>query len=99
MNKINLKKQLTIFGKPCQDEVGNPIFLSESIANCLIQGRSSQPAKMMSICVRLHDTGELDLDDQDLEFLRKSVEGAQNATDLLVASVLKEIEEQVKKAA
>lgn len=97
MNKINLKKPLTVFGKPAHDGSG-PILINEAIANCLIQGRSSNPAKMMSICIRLHDQGKVELDDQDLEFLKNAVNQCQTATDLLIASVLKEIDEQTKKA-
>jgi hypothetical protein len=97
MHKINLKKPLTVFGNPAHDGSG-AILINEAIANCLIQGRTSNPAKNMSICLRLHDQGELELDDHDLEFLKSTINQCQTATDLLIGTVLKEIEEQTKKA-
>lgn len=96
MHKINLKKPLTVFGKPAHDQNG-PILINEAIANGLIQGRSSNPAKMMSICLRLHDQGEVELDDTDLEFLKNAINQCQAVTDLLIATVLDEIGKQTKK--
>lgn len=90
MKKINLKKQLVIFGKPVVDDQG-PIMINESLANLLIQMGSGNAVKMMSICIRLHDSGELELDDTDFEFLKsnvKKLEQKEIGADMLIASVL-----------
>jgi hypothetical protein len=94
MKKINLKKQLLAFGAPCIDQSGNFIMMNQAIASCLIQGNSGNPVKMMSICIRLHDSGILELDAQDLEFLKSNISKCQSATDLLLSATLQEIDEQ-----
>jgi hypothetical protein len=94
MKKINLKKQLLAFGTPCVDQNGSFIMMNQAIANCLIQGNSGNPVKMMSICIRLYDIGILELDEQDLGFLKSNISKCQTATDLLLSATLQEIDEQ-----
>lgn len=94
MKKINLKTQLTAFGKPCNDHIGKPILINEVIANALVQGRSSQPAKMMSIATRLYEKGEVELDQPDVDFLLQAITSSQQITDLVIATTEQMIKEQ-----
>ena len=95
MKKINFKKQLTIFGKPAADEQG-PIMIHESLANCLIQGQSGNPMKMDSICTRIYEKGEVELDQQDLDFLKSAIRSNRIGNDLILSAALSEIENQTK---
>lgn len=90
MKKINLKKPLQIFGQPVHDENG-PILISQAVARLLVQDRSANPIKMTSICLRLHDVGEVELDETDFNFLKNAVENCKIASDMLVAAALNEL--------
>lgn len=95
MKKINFKKPLLVFGKPAADELG-PIMIHESLANCLIQGQSGNPMKMNSICTRIYEKGEVELDDQDFEFLKSAIKSNRIGNDLILSAALSEIEIQTK---
>lgn len=95
MKKVNFKKQVFVFGKPAIGDNG-PLMLHEEIANGLIMGRSSSPSKMMSICLRLYDFGEAELDEADLAFLKTNIESSSELRDFLVATALEEIENQTR---
>ena len=97
MKKLNLKKELrNIAGKIVFDEVGKPLMLHEIVAECLPQGNSGNATKMMSICIRLVERGEVELDDSDIEFFKVAVKNCRTATDLVLAQVHKEIDMQLK---
>lgn len=85
-----------VFGKPAIDDQGNPIFLNDTIASALCQINSGNAAKNMSIALRLHDKGEVELDESDLEFFKSSIKKINNLTDLVIYEVEKEIEAQIK---
>lgn len=91
MKKINLKKPLQMFSQPVHDENG-PVIISQAIARILVQDRSANPIKMTSICLRLHDVGELELDEADFNFLKSSIENCRLASDMLIAAALNELE-------
>jgi len=93
MNKINLKKPLTVFGKPVADKIG-VVMINESLANVLIQGKSDNPMKMMTLCTKLYEQGEIELDDEGVEWLIKNIKASQIASDMLIGTVLSEIKKQ-----
>lgn len=97
MKKINLKKPLMVFGTQCVDQNGKVIMIHEAVANALAQGRSAQPAKSMSIATRLFETGVVELDQPDIDFLLLALNQSGYGTDLLIDTAEKLIKEQTSK--
>lgn len=94
MKKINLNFPLTDLAKNPILENGKPMIISQIIANSLAQSQSENSLKMNSICERLYESGEIELDEADLEFFRKNVEKCPLAADRLRGVVLREIANQ-----
>jgi hypothetical protein len=89
MVNLDFKKQIVVFGVPVTDALG-PVMVNEALANLLIQLSSGNAVKMMSLCIRLHDSGKLELEESDFEFFKRGVRKAEErelGADMLLAQV------------
>ncbi len=73
------------------DEIENSDSVAKLLANALAIGQSDDPVKMMGIALELYQSGEVDLDESDLEKLTNEVKTNKTFTDILKARILTEI--------
>lgn len=93
MHKINFKKPLTSLGRPVVDHQNNPQLVHSEIAFYLNSMNTGNALKNTSICLRIFEKGEIELDQSDLEFLKRNLTGCQTAPDYLIAAALQCLED------
>lgn len=87
MMKLNLDKNLmTLKGEPTNDK------LNDILANMLAMSTTGKPAKMITWAVNLTNNGEIDIDKEDVDFLKDLIINNPNYVNLAKAQLLDEIE-------
>lgn len=89
--KINLNKPLTDLDG---NQINNMTLAKELAVGLSQQSDNPNPLKTWEWCQRLATTGELDLDTQDLEFFKSTIEKARGFTVFFLGQVLQEIAKQ-----
>jgi len=87
--KINLnldKNIVTLKGKPTNEK------LSDVLANILAMSTVGRPAKMITWAVNLTNDGEIEISEDDIEFLEKIIEDNMYTINLAKAQLLDEID-------
>lgn len=85
--KLNLDKNiLNLKGEPMQDK------LSDVLANILAMSTVGKPAKMITWAVNLTNNGEIEVNDDDVELIKKVIENDRFTINLAKAQLLEEIE-------
>lgn len=85
--KLNLDKNLmTLKGEPTNDK------LNDILANMLAMSTTGKPAKMITWAVNLTNNGEIDIDKEDVDFLKDLIINNPNYVNLAKAQLLDEIE-------
>jgi len=85
--KLNLDKNLlNLKGEPMQDK------LSDVLANILAMSTVGKPAKMITWAVNLTNNGEIEINDDDAELIKKVIESDRFTINLAKAQLLEEIE-------
>lgn len=87
MMKLNLDKNLmTLKGEPTNDK------LNDILANMLAMSTTGKPAKMITWAVNLTNNGEIEIDKEDVSFLKDLIINNPNYVNLAKAQLLDEIE-------
>lgn len=85
--KLNLDKNLmTLKGEPTNDK------LNDILANMLAMSTTGKPAKMITWAVNLTNDGEVDINKEDVDFLKDLIINNPNYVNLAKAQLLDEIE-------
>jgi hypothetical protein len=85
--KLNLDKQLlNLKGQPLENK------LDEILADELAMSNVGRPAKMMAWAIKLMNDGEIEVDNDDLKFLKDFVENRSRLINLAKAQLLEEID-------
>ena len=89
--KLNLDKNV-------MDLRGSPVAakLSALLANALATATIGKPAKMITWAVNLTNNGEIEIDNNDAQFLRDFVEKCQTIANIAKFQILDEVERAQK---
>lgn len=85
--KLNLDKNLiNLNGSPFNEK------LSDILANILAMSTIGKPAKMMTWAVNLTNDGEIEIDDNEADFISELIENSPNIANIAKAQIINEIE-------
>ncbi|OZV12363.1 hypothetical protein CIW83_09710 [Tissierella sp. P1] len=89
--KLNLDKNLiNLNGSPFNEK------LSDILANILAMSTVGKPAKMMTWAVNLTNDGEIEIDDNEADFISELIENSPNIANIAKAQIINEIEKLKK---
>lgn len=85
--KLNLDKNIVnLKGEPLKDK------MNDILANILAMSAIGKPAKMITWAVNLTNNGEIDIEKEDIEFIKQVIENDPFTINLAKAQLLEEID-------
>lgn len=76
---------------PVVNHLNQQQLVNSELAQHLMSMNTGNALKNTSICLRIFEKGEVELDQPDLDFLEAAIKKCQTAPDYLIAAALEEI--------
>lgn len=87
--KLNTKQAIKqLDGKDAKDPTGKIFSIGEALSNILISAKEGGKMKMFILAQKAFEGKELDLDEADLNLIRKTIEQSEVYTNLVTGQLL-----------